>query len=143
PERDGAGAEISSVRGHGVLLNSFATPSWRAGRRVGHYLCRCVSEKGFECNDLYPAIAEGCRLPRSVIRLVRMNARPRILVIEDDPEIRQLVQDYLQRQGFRVDVGDGGVALDRFRTTIGEPDLIVLDIMLPGQDGLSICRNLR
>jgi two-component system OmpR family response regulator len=72
-----------------------------------------------------------------------MNTRPRILVIEDDPEIRQLVQDYLQRQGFRVDVGDGGAALNRFCSTIGEPDLIVLDIMLPGEDGLSICRNLR
>src|SRR5204863_1458528 len=41
------------------------------------------------------------------------------------------------------DVGDGGVALDRFRTTLGEPDLVVLDIMLPGEDGLSICRRLR
>ncbi len=69
--------------------------------------------------------------------------RPRILVIEDDAEIRSLVQDYLQRQGFRVDVGDGGAALDRFRSVIGEPDLIVLDIMLPGEDGLSLCRRIR
>jgi len=72
-----------------------------------------------------------------------MNARPRILVIEDDPEIRNLVRDYLQRQGFRVDVGDGGAALDRFLATFGEPDLVVLDVMLPGEDGLSICRRLR
>lgn len=72
-----------------------------------------------------------------------MSERPRILVIEDDPEIRSLVQDYLQRHGFRVDVGDGGAALDRFRSAFGEPDLIVLDIMLPGEDGLSICRRLR
>ena len=50
---------------------------------------------------------------------------------------------YLLRQGFRVDVGDGGAALDRFRTTFGEPDLVVLDLMLPGEDGLSICRRLR
>jgi len=69
--------------------------------------------------------------------------RPRILVIEDDAEIRSLVQDYLQRQGFRVDVGDGGAALDRFRSVTGEPDLIVLDIMLPGEDGLSLCRRIR
>lgn len=72
-----------------------------------------------------------------------MSDRPRIVVIEDDPEIRSLLQDYLQRQGFRVDAGDGGAALDRFRTTLGEPDLIVLDIMLPGEDGLSICRRVR
>jgi two-component system, OmpR family, response regulator len=69
--------------------------------------------------------------------------RPRILVIEDDAEIRSLVQDFLQREGFRVDVGDGGAALDRFRSVIGEPDLIVLDIMLPGEDGLSLCRRIR
>jgi two-component system OmpR family response regulator len=72
-----------------------------------------------------------------------ISERPRILVIEDDPEIRGLVRDYLQRQGFRVDVGDGGSALDRFRSVLGEPDLIVLDIMLPGEDGLSLCRRIR
>jgi two-component system OmpR family response regulator len=72
-----------------------------------------------------------------------MSDRPRILVIEDDPEIRHLVQSYLQRQGFRVDVGDGGAALDRFRSSFGDPDLVVLDIMMPGEDGLSICRRLR
>jgi len=72
-----------------------------------------------------------------------MNQRPHILVIEDDIEIRSLLRDYLAREGFRVDVGDGGAALDRFRTMFGEPDLVVLDIMLPGEDGLSICRRLR
>ena len=72
-----------------------------------------------------------------------MNTRPRIVIIEDDAEIRHLLRDYLQRQGFRVDVGDGATALDRFRASMGEPDLVVLDIMLPGEDGLSICRRLR
>jgi len=72
-----------------------------------------------------------------------MTERSRILIIEDDAEIRGLVRDYLQRQGFRVDVGDGGAALDRFLSVIGEPDLIVLDIMLPGEDGLSLCRRIR
>jgi two-component system, OmpR family, response regulator len=72
-----------------------------------------------------------------------MSDLPNILVIEDDPEIRSLVRDYLQRQGFRVEVGDGAAALDRRLSTFGEPDLIVLDIMLPGEDGLSICRRLR
>jgi len=53
-----------------------------------------------------------------------MNQRPHILVIEDDVEIRSLLRDYLAREGFRVDVGDGGAALDRFRATLGEPDLV-------------------
>ncbi|WP_423414185.1 response regulator [Hyphomicrobium sp. B1] len=72
-----------------------------------------------------------------------MTNRPHILIIEDDAEIRSLVQGYLQKQGFRVETGDGGAALDRHLTIFGEPDLIVLDIMLPGEDGLSICRRLR
>jgi two-component system, OmpR family, response regulator len=72
-----------------------------------------------------------------------MNQRPHILVIEDDIEIRSLLRDYLARENFRVEVGDGGAALDRFRSTFGEPDLVVLDIMLPGEDGLSICRRVR
>ena len=72
-----------------------------------------------------------------------MNQRPHILVIEDDIEIRSLLRDYLAREGFRVDAGDGGAALDRFRASFGEPDLVVLDIMLPGEDGLSICRRVR
>jgi len=72
-----------------------------------------------------------------------MDPRPRILIIEDDPEIRTLLRDYLAKQEFRVDTGDGGAALDRYRSTTGEPDLIVLDLMLPGEDGLSICRRVR
>ncbi|WP_414463483.1 response regulator [Hyphomicrobium sp. DY-1] len=72
-----------------------------------------------------------------------MTNRPHILIIEDDAEIRSLVQGYLQKQGFRVETGDGGAALDRHLSIFGEPDLIVLDIMLPGEDGLSICRRLR
>jgi two-component system OmpR family response regulator len=72
-----------------------------------------------------------------------MTLRPHILVIEDDIEIRSLLRDYLAREGFRVDAGDGGAALDRFRASFGEPDLVVLDIMLPGEDGLSICRRVR
>lgn len=68
---------------------------------------------------------------------------PRIIVVEDDPEIRSLVKEYLSRNGYRVDVADGGVTFDRLMAQYGEPDLIVLDIMLPGEDGFSICRRLR
>ena len=72
-----------------------------------------------------------------------MSRQPRIVVVEDDPEIRNLLKDYLQRQGFRVDAAEGAPALDRLIAQHGEPDLVVLDIMLPGEDGLSICRRLR
>ena len=72
-----------------------------------------------------------------------MNDRPTVFLVEDDPEIRVLVQGYLRKQGFKAEVGDGAAALDRYLSVFGEPDLIVLDIMLPGEDGLSICRRLR
>ncbi|MEM9358862.1 MAG: response regulator [Pseudomonadota bacterium] len=72
-----------------------------------------------------------------------MTNSPRILVVEDDIEIRSLLKDYLQREGFRVDAVESGAAFDRLMTQYGEPDLIVLDLMLPGEDGLSICRRVR
>ncbi|MEM6460548.1 MAG: response regulator [Pseudomonadota bacterium] len=67
----------------------------------------------------------------------------RIIVVEDDPEIRELLSDYLTKEGYDVSVADGGVALDRLMACRGEPDALILDSMLPGEDGLSICRRLR
>lgn len=72
-----------------------------------------------------------------------MTQQPRICIVEDDGEIRTLVAAYLRKEGFRVDAVDGGAGLDRLLSTYGDPDLIVLDVMLPGEDGLSICRRLR
>ena len=72
-----------------------------------------------------------------------MNEQPRILVVEDDAEIRVLVADFLRKQNLSVDVADGGAAMDRHLSGGSAPDLIVLDVMLPGEDGLSICRRLR
>ena len=66
-----------------------------------------------------------------------------IFIVEDDPEIRQLVEDYLAQNGFNVTACDGGTSLDQALALRPGPDLIVLDIMLPGEDGLSICRRLR
>jgi two-component system OmpR family response regulator len=71
-----------------------------------------------------------------------MEQLDRILIVDDDPEIRALLVDYLTRNGYRADaVGDGvelrrALAGNRF-------DLIILDLMLPGEDGLEICRRLR
>lgn len=65
-----------------------------------------------------------------------------ILVVDDEPNIIQLARMYLERDGFRVETaGDGPTALDR--ATRIHPALIVLDIMLPGIDGLEVCRTLR
>jgi two-component system, OmpR family, response regulator len=72
-----------------------------------------------------------------------MLTKEHIYVVEDDPEIRSLLTSFLGKNGFRVDTADGGAGLDRLRQLYGDPDLAVLDVMLPGEDGLSICRRLR
>ena len=66
----------------------------------------------------------------------------RILVVDDDPALRELLADYLSASGLVVDTAvDGG----QMRRSIAErpPDAIVLDLMLPGEDGLSLARELR
>jgi DNA-binding response OmpR family regulator len=66
----------------------------------------------------------------------------RILVVDDEPRITRLVRDYLERAGFAVSVArDGPEALLRARTE--QPDLVVLDLGLPGLDGLDVTRTLR
>ena len=66
----------------------------------------------------------------------------KILVVDDEPQIVKLAQDYLERNGFRVvSAGDGTVAIDIARQQ--RPDLVVLDLSLPGTDGLDVCRELR
>jgi two-component system alkaline phosphatase synthesis response regulator PhoP len=66
----------------------------------------------------------------------------KILVIDDEPKITDICQDYLQAAGFEVlRAGDGPSGLAAARRL--QPDLIVLDLMLPGMDGLDVCRSLR
>jgi DNA-binding response OmpR family regulator len=66
----------------------------------------------------------------------------RVLVVEDDPDIVELIVHYLRAEGFEVQaLGDGRQALERIRA--GGPDLVVLDLQLPGLDGLSLCAELR
>ena len=71
-----------------------------------------------------------------------MNRADRILVVDDDPELRGLLSDYLADAGFVVDLaGDG----EQMRRAIGRamPDAIVMDLMLPGTDGLALTREVR
>lgn len=66
----------------------------------------------------------------------------RILVVDDDPELRALLQRFLSEHGFHVRAADGGRAMDNALQR--EPaDAIVLDLMMPGEDGLAILRRLR
>ena len=65
-----------------------------------------------------------------------------VLVVEDEPDIRELIVLHLVREGFRCRTAtDGGEALREVRAA--HPDLVVLDLMLPGMNGLEVCRRLR
>ena len=67
----------------------------------------------------------------------------RILVVEDDPGVRTIVKIALEREGMAVEeVGDGESALSSFRS-LRSFDLVILDIMLPGIDGLTVCQEIR
>ena len=71
-----------------------------------------------------------------------MSAMDHILIVDDDRDIRDLLSEYLQKQGYRVSVAADGRAM-RAALIRAEPDLIVLDLMLPGEDGLVLCREVR
>ena len=71
------------------------------------------------------------------------NARPdKILILDDDARIRDLLRRYLAQEGFEVILAEDSKALNRIMLR-DAVDLIVLDLMMPGEDGLSICRRLR
>lgn len=71
-----------------------------------------------------------------------MQKAAHIAVVDDHADIRDLVGQYLEQQGYKVSVADSGLALRRILER-NEVDLVVLDVMMPGEDGLSVCRHLR
>jgi DNA-binding response OmpR family regulator len=69
-------------------------------------------------------------------------SRQRILAVDDEEDIRELVRFNLEKEGFDVSTAETGEkALDLIRS--GRPDLILLDLMLPGIDGFEVCRILK
>jgi two-component system OmpR family response regulator len=71
-----------------------------------------------------------------------MDAQDHVLVVDDDAEIRSLLRDYLQKNGYRVTAVADGRAMWA-AVEAAKPDIVVLDVMLPGDDGLTLCRDLR
>jgi len=71
-----------------------------------------------------------------------MTKQDHILIVDDDAEIRGLIREYLEKHGYRVAAAANGREL-RSAVQTARPDLIVLDLMLPGEDGLELCRELR
>ena len=71
-----------------------------------------------------------------------MSKQDHVLIVDDDPEIRQLLAEYLRDAGYQTSTASDGKEMRR-RLELNVIDLIVLDLMLPGEDGLSLCRTLR
>ncbi|WP_417692989.1 response regulator [Roseibium sp.] len=71
-----------------------------------------------------------------------MKDTPHIIIVDDHRDIRDLVGEYLSRHGYRVSLAENAAALRKILRH-SAPDLIVLDVMMPGEDGLDICRKLR
>ena len=66
----------------------------------------------------------------------------KILVVDDDPNISDLLKIYFENEGYEVKtVGDGAEGINYFK--MYEPDLVLLDIMLPKKDGWQVCREIR
>jgi two-component system response regulator RstA len=75
-------------------------------------------------------------------RVEQTNESWRILIVEDDERLAELTREYLESNGLTVSLEThGSPAVERIRNE--QPDLVVLDLMLPGEDGLSICRRVR
>jgi two-component system OmpR family response regulator len=70
-----------------------------------------------------------------------MTDKGHLLIVDDDPEIRDLLAHFLREHGFQVSVAAEGEEMLQLLQD-SEPDLVVLDLMLPGEDGLSLCRRL-
>jgi DNA-binding response OmpR family regulator len=76
-----------------------------------------------------------------LVRTVSDSARPRVLVVEDEPEIAALMRDFLEADGFGVLLAvDAEEAVEALRTA---PDCVLLDVMLPGASGFDLCRDIR
>lgn len=71
-----------------------------------------------------------------------MEQAPHILVVDDDAGIRALLSDYLSQQGYRVETAKDGTEMDE-RLARSKPSLVVMDLMLPGEDGLALTRRIK
>jgi two-component system phosphate regulon response regulator OmpR len=71
-----------------------------------------------------------------------MNSSSKLLVVDDDPELRELTKAYLMKNGFIVNTAESSVGMDEFLAT-NDVDLLILDLMLPGEHGLAIAKRLK
>ena len=107
-------------------------------------ICNSLSKNQKTSVDKHLPLPKSALLHLSEVAPMPQNhPRPnKVLVVDDDVRIRDLLRRYLMQEGFEVMLAEDGKALNRVlqRDAV---DIIVLDLMMPGEDGLSICRRLR
>lgn len=139
-------AEAASIVAFIVCLPFDGAPiDWRSGNEVdplmGVLPGFCCAGLQY-CNLLQAIFASCASLIRNENALI-MGTAAKILVVDDDDEIRSLLQVVLTREGFDVQLAKDASAARRILVTPASIDLIVLDVMMPGEDGLSFCERLR
>src|SRR5690606_31720345 len=114
----------------------FELPIWPRGKRQ-------FSTKCLICNILLRCLhcpSPSCYI--SAMNTQNQSLSRKILIVDDDPRLRELLRRYLYEQGFNVFVAEDAKEMGKLWQR-EHFDLLVLDLMLPGEDGLSICRRLR
>ena len=96
--------------------------------------------EGYTIQDSYRGRA---KLQATRYGTASMNPQQHILIVDDDPDLRNLLTRYLKEQGIQATAVEDGEAMDRFLKSSPAVDLVILDLMLPGEDGLSIARRLK
>lgn len=112
-------------------------PCNRDVSRAGIFVTKCVSP-----HDRYIALQFPCAGAPQPGYKDAMDRPEHILIVDDDAEIRSLLRDYLERHGMRAQAVPDGRGMHAALAN-GRFDLVILDLMLPGEDGLTLCRNLR
>lgn len=115
------------------LLSGVQPPLWSVG---GINLVRTECEKSAKIAT--PATTVGDTL---VVHALPKKVGPLVLVVEDEPEIAALMRDYLEADGFRVQVAPD--AEQATEALLLAPDCVLLDVMLPGRSGFELCREIR
>lgn len=126
------------------------TPSSALLRKMPGGVCKDISAGGPYVSKhvtgghpSHRAILLHCPQDRNRDTITGMNIKPnKVIVVDDDPELRALLRRFLIEHGFDTRAVDSGTALDREVSRM-PADAIVLDLMMAGEDGLAICRRLR
>src|SRR4051812_29525188 len=121
----------------GAHVHYLAQGMYRQSFRITEFVSKC-----FNGARSCKRIQNRCARQAEVTIIKPMEPIPRILIVDDDFEIRSLLADYLESNGYHAVTAQDGVAMAQALADT-QIDLLVLDLSLPGEDGLVLCRRLR